>query len=103
MRLEESSQYARWLSKLGNDLAKCRIEVWMYRMQRSEQLLGDRKHLGADLIEFRFFVGAGYRVYASLQRDRLLILLAGGDKSSQAFDIRKARRILHEWRRAHES
>ena len=47
-----------------------------------------------DLSELRFFIGPGYRVYYTEFNGQLVILLAGGDKSSQARDIEKAKKIL---------
>lgn len=59
MRIIESSQFAKWLTGLRDSLAKHRIEVWMYRMSTSGQLLGDWKRLDGGLLEFRFFTGRG--------------------------------------------
>ena len=52
---------------------------------------GDVKALGADLYELRLFFGPGYRVYFGEHRGRLILILHGGDKSSQTRDIKKAR------------
>jgi putative addiction module killer protein len=50
------------------------------------------------VIELRFHFGPGYRVYATKRGDTLLLLLVGGDKSTQEVDIVKARQMAEEWR-----
>lgn len=48
----------------------------------------------------RFDFGPGYRVYLTQEGDRLVVLLIGGDKSSQEADIERAKHLAMEWRRA---
>jgi putative addiction module killer protein len=55
---------------------------------------GDTKTLAADLFELRCFFGGGIRMYYTLRNQRVVLLLAGGDKSSQDRDIAKAKAIL---------
>ena len=55
----------------------------------------DGKALSADLFELRCFFGGGIRVYYTVRNQRILLLLAGGDKSSQSRDIEKAQAILN--------
>jgi putative addiction module killer protein len=57
----------------------------------SQGQFGDVKALGADLYELRLFFGPGYRVYFGEHRGRVILILHGGDKSSQKRDINKAR------------
>jgi putative addiction module killer protein len=66
------------------------------RLERlKEGLFGDHRHLGQCLFELREHFGPGYRVYVGLAaQDRLILLLGGGDKSSQARDIMTAR---YDW------
>ena len=59
---------------------------------------GDHRNLTNGVSELRVDVGPGYRVYFSRKGDRLLLLLAGGDKSSQTKDIAKAIRLNHDYR-----
>lgn len=58
--------------------------------------LGDFKTLGEGISEMRIDVGLGYRVYFTLRGKKIVILLAGGDKSSQDADIRRARKLAKE-------
>ena len=71
-------------------------------MMRVDRLIhgnpGDHRNLTDGVSELRVDVGPGYRVYFSRKGDRLLLLLAGGDKSSQAKDITKAIRFNRDYR-----
>mgnify|MGYP003548346836 FL=1 len=58
--------------------------------------LGDWKPVGGDVSEMRVDVGPGYRLYFTRRAGILIVMLAGGDKSSQARDIKRAQRILRE-------
>ena len=55
---------------------------------------GDHKVINQGLNELRFFFGSGYRIYYTIKGDRVVLLLSGGDKSSQSRDIKAARKIL---------
>ena len=57
---------------------------------------GDHKHLGGNLFELRFFFGPGFRAYYTIKDRKVVFLLCGGDKSTQARDINKARAVLAE-------
>lgn len=60
---------------------------------------GDSKALGGGLFEMRFSVGPGYRIYYAMFGSKVVLLLAGGDKSSQKRDIETARGYLADWKR----
>lgn len=94
--------FARWAARLKGREAKQVIGVCIRMIQLKGELYGDWKSLGEGLVELRFSRGPGYRVYVAFWRNVVLLLLAGGDKSTQASDIKKARRALDDWRRAHE-
>lgn len=57
---------------------------------------GDFKKLNGDLFELRFFFGGGLRIYYTIRNERVVLLLVGGDKSSQSRNINKARQMLNE-------
>lgn len=59
---------------------------------------GDFKPVGAGVNELRFFFGAGYRVYFGEDGDTLVVLLCGGDKSSQRSDIEQAQAYWQEYK-----
>jgi len=60
--------------------------------------LGDCKVLG-DVMEARVHAGPGYRIYFIREGDAVIVLLCGGDKSSQQRDITRARKLAERWRR----
>ena len=60
--------------------------------------LGDIKALGEDVFEFRIDFGPGFRVYFSIQGQKILLLLVGGDKRTQSKDIEKAKTYLKDWK-----
>jgi len=67
------------------------------RIERAENgLLGDVKSVGDGVSEMRVDIGAGYRVYFTLRGSELIILLAGGDKSTQQADIKRAIKLAKE-------
>lgn len=90
-----TAQYDKWLSKLKDKVAVARIDARILNIAEFGHF-GDHKELGGEVSELRFFFGAGYRVYYTVQDGKLVVLLAGGDKSTQQKDIAKARAILAE-------
>ena len=56
--------------------------------------LGDIASVGGGVSEMRIFVGQGYRIYFTMRRGVVILLLCGGDKSSQTRDIKKAKEIM---------
>lgn len=59
---------------------------------------GDAEPVGQGISELRFHYGPGYRVYFQKRGDTIIVLLCGGDKSTQAKDIKAAKRLADEWR-----
>jgi len=93
--IRESAPFEKWFAGLRDIAAKRLILARLARIENGN--LGDYKTFDG-IIELRVFRGPGYRLYGSIEDGRLLILLAGGDKSSQKSDIDKARRILESIR-----
>lgn len=102
MEVLRSSHFSQWLSALKDAQARARINARILQIQHCGALQGDWKSLGEGLFELRFHFGPGYRVYLALEGDLWLLLLAGGTKSSQARDIKRARALEREWRKYHE-
>ena len=86
--LRQTSVFAKWLGGLRDRQARARIQVRLDRLALG--LAGDVKPVGSGVSELRIDHGPGYRVYFIQQGDRLVILLAGGDKRTQDRDIRAA-------------
>lgn len=92
----KSDTFDRWLSALRDRRATMRILARLDRLAAGNP--GDVKPVGEGISELRIDHGPGYRVYFMARGSRLIILLCGGDKSSQAADIRAARRIAADWK-----
>ena len=94
-----SEKFTAWLKNLRDRQAKVRVIKQIQRIQLAEAFVGDWKPVGGGVIETRLCFGPGYRIYSAIEDDMVLLLLVGGDKSSQSRDVIEARRILKEWRR----
>jgi putative addiction module killer protein len=92
--LRQTDTFAKWLGGLRDAKAKARILARLESARLGN--LGDTRTLGSGVREMRVHVGPGYRVYFAQRRGVVLLLLCGGDKSSQARDIERAKRILAE-------
>ena len=77
LRVEATEVFTSWLKDLRDTVAKRRIVSHIDRIAYHGTLLGDCKSIGGALVELRFDVGPGYRVYASLQSGALMLLLVG--------------------------
>ncbi|MGB2784799.1 type II toxin-antitoxin system RelE/ParE family toxin [Psychrobacter sp.] len=86
--------FDKWFSKLKDQQAKKRIQVRIDRVEDGN--FGDSEPIGEGVSELRFFFGSGYRVYYYKQGQRVVILLAGGDKSTQNKDIKIALQLAKE-------
>jgi putative addiction module killer protein len=89
--------YTEWFRGLRDEVAKIRIAARLRQIASGN--LGDAKPVGAGVTELRIDVGAGYRVYCGRHGQLLVILLCGGDKSSQTKDIARAKVLWTEWKR----
>jgi putative addiction module killer protein len=96
IEVRQTAVFAEWIADLRDDRARMRIEARIRRLQLGNP--GDVRSVGTGVSELRVDYGPGYRVYF-LRRDRLLvILLCGGDKSSQTRDIATAKALARELR-----
>lgn len=94
IEVRQTTEYAKWFSGLRDRQAKARIDIRVRRLALGNP--GDVKPVGEGVSELRIPYGPGYRVYFVRDADVLLILLAGGDKSRQESDIRKARKLARD-------
>jgi putative addiction module killer protein len=93
-QLQQTEAFEQWLLKLRDVRAKARILARLDSARLGN--LGDCRSLGEGVSELRVDVGAGYRVYFTRRQRTLVILLCGGDKSSQQRDITRAKRLAQE-------
>jgi putative addiction module killer protein len=91
----ETRIYAAWFAKVRDERAKARINARIYRLSLGNA--GDVKPVGSGVSEMRIDYGPGYRVYFVQRGKRLVILLCGGEKSSQATDIASAKTLAEDW------
>ena len=89
--------FTQWLVGLRDQTAEARIRVRLRRVEAGN--FGDCEPVGDGVTELRVHVGAGYRVYFGRYGGALVILLCGGDKGSQAADIKRAKDFWAEWKR----
>lgn len=92
--LVKTQEFDRWLSRLRDQRAKARIAARLVSAEKGN--LGDVSSIGSGISEMRIHYGPGYRVYFTLRGKELVILLIGGDKSTQRKDIEKAKSIASE-------
>jgi putative addiction module killer protein len=86
--IEFTEEYQAWFAGLRDEKARARIDTRVQRLAMGNP--GDVKPVGRGVSEIRIDYGPGYRVYFMRRKEFILILLAGGNKGSQAKDIRLA-------------
>ncbi len=93
--LKETAEYSKWLRKLKD--INARVAVIKRLVKVGNGNLGDYKSVGSGVLEFRIDYGPGYRIYFSLKGNELVLLLIGGDKSTQKSDIKLAQELKKEY------
>lgn len=99
--LETTEQFDQWLKKLRNPIAKKAVISRLLRLEQGH--FGDIDNVGDGVFELRIHVNVGIRVYAIQKGDTLILVLAGGDKSTQTKDIEKAKQLAKEWEQEDEN
>ena len=90
------SPIEEWLSSLRDKITKARITSRLRQLEFGN--MGDAKAVGEGVIELRIHAGPGYRIYLGRYGENWIILLCGGDKSSQEKDIARAKAYWAEWK-----
>ncbi len=88
IEIRQTEVYARWFDSLRDRTARARIDARIRRLSLGNP--GDVKPVGEGVSELRIDCGPGYRVYFVERGSTLVVLLAGGDKRTQARDIKTA-------------
>lgn len=85
--------FINWLESLKNKQVRYRIKERLDRVALGN--LGDYKSIGSGVFELRIKFGSGYRIYYGNKETKIILLLCGGDKSTQKSDVKKA---IHYWK-----
>ncbi len=94
LQLKQTEVFGKWLLDLRDIRAKARILARLESARLGN--LGDARSVGDGVSELRIDVGAGYRVYFTRRQRVVIILLCGGDKSTQSKDIARAKLMVQQ-------
>jgi len=92
--IHTTSTFDKWVSKLKDRQAAKAIAIRLDRAINGN--LGDIQPVGGLISEMRIFIGKGYRLYFTMRGNEIIILLCGGDKSTQQQDIKLAKQIAND-------
>jgi putative addiction module killer protein len=92
--VRQTEAFATWFMRLSDRKARARIQARIDRMELGN--FGDVAPVGGGVSELRIFYGPGYRVYFTRKHSVVVILLTGGDKSSQKADIANAKKLARQ-------
>lgn len=92
--IRKTDHFAQWLDGLRDIQARARVQARIERLAVGNP--GDVEPVGEGVSELRIHYGPGYRVYFKKRARELIIILAGGDKNSQAKDIKAALRLARD-------
>jgi putative addiction module killer protein len=96
IELRKTAEFDKWFRKIRDDLTRARISSRI--LQLREGRTGDHKHVGEGVWELRLHFGPGYRLYYAQHGREWILLVAGGEKSSQEKDIRLAWKLARKAR-----
>ena len=97
IEVRRTGEFAKWLGNLRDDGAFARIQSRIDRLQAGNP--GDVKSVGEGVSEMRINYGPGYRLYFTKCGAAIVLLLVGGDKSTQAKDIKRAIAMVEEMKK----
>ncbi|MCI5140902.1 MAG: type II toxin-antitoxin system RelE/ParE family toxin [Candidatus Electrothrix sp. ATG1] len=92
--IETTPAFDKWLKKLRDRKAVLAVAARLDRAKLGN--FGDVKSVGREINEMRIFVGPGYRLYYVIRDGRIILLLCGGNKSTQERDIKKAQAMVKQ-------
>lgn len=95
--LDDKIPFEDWLNSLRDSQARAKIKIRLDRVEEGN--FGDCKSVGQGVFELRINYGQGYRVYFGQVGITIVILLCGGDKSTQEKDIRKAQEYWQDYKK----
>ncbi len=96
IEIKQTEIFRKWRTNLKDDRIRAAIASRLDRLAFGHA--GDVEPVGQGISELRIHCGPGYRIYFQQRGSAIIILLCGGDKSTQAKDIKTAKRLVEEWR-----
>ena len=93
--LKQTQTFQKWRARLKDERARALIASRLDRLAYGHA--GDVEPVGNGGSELRIHYGPGYRIYVQKRGNTIIVLLCGGDKSTQEKDIRAAKRLADEW------
>ena len=94
IQIQQTETYAKWFAGVRDRVARARIDIRIRRLSLGNA--GDTKPVGEGVSELRVDHGPGYRIYFIQRGEVVIVLLAGGDKSTQDKDIRNAKALAND-------
>jgi putative addiction module killer protein len=91
-KIHTTQSFDKWSADLKDKQAALAVAMRLDRAANGN--LGDIKPVGDGVSEMRIFVGQGYRLYFTIRNGEIIVLLCGGDKSTQQRDIKKAKELV---------
>ena len=94
VQIQQTETYAKWFAGVRDRVTRARIDIRIRRLSLGNA--GDTKPVGEGVSELRVDHGPGYRIYFIQRGEVVIVLLAGGDKSTQDKDIRNAKALAND-------
>ncbi len=95
IEIKQTETFRKWRTRLKDERARALIASRLDRLAFGHA--GDVRPVGQRISELRIHYGPGYRIYFHERGDTIIVLLCGGDKSTQTKDIKTAKRLADEW------
>jgi putative addiction module killer protein len=95
IELKQTETFRKWRLRLKDERARALIASRLDRLSFGHA--GDVKPVGQGISELRIHYGPGYRIYLQKRGNTIIVLLCGGNKSTQQKDVETAKRLAQEW------
>jgi putative addiction module killer protein len=95
LEIKQTETFRKWRTKLNDSRTRALIAARLDRLSYGHA--GDVEPIGDGISELRIHHGPGYRIYFQKKGNKIIVLLCGGDKSTQTKDIKIAKRLAKEW------
>ena len=100
IELKQTETFRKWRLKLKDERVRALIASRLDRLSFGHA--GDAEPVGEGVSELRIHYGPGFRIYYQTRGNTIIVLLCAGDKSSQAKDIKTAKKLAAEWNKAND-